>query len=421
MKEIRVGIIGGGMISHRHMTIYSNIQKHAAELGFTAKVVAISEIDEAKLKAWAEKYGFDEKDCYTDFREMLKRDDLDTVDVCVHNNLHAPVSIAVMKAGFDCYCEKPVASNYADAKMMMDCAEKLGRKFHVQISSLMTPQSRVARDMIARGDLGDLYYVNLHFFSQRRRPGYDLPQFTTDFYTKKVAGHGPSIDLGIYLISQILFITGVPELDRVSGFATRGLEYNPAFITDPEGFGVEDFGTAMAKYKNGMTFNLLAASAGHYKDYGMTYVLGSKGGLEITGTDTTGGPFAAAANADAATLFGGHPELKFYGDVNGRLLEYDVNCWENGNYEQRTDPAKWLLYNDNQCMWLAYKLGILDDTTRYNTPNVALNMLKLTDGMFLSSELGREVTADEIVAMSKSMAITEQDIPGGTIHYDLSF
>ena len=45
MKEIRVGIIGGGMISHRHMVVYSNIQRYAEQLGFTAKVVACAEID----------------------------------------------------------------------------------------------------------------------------------------------------------------------------------------------------------------------------------------------------------------------------------------------------------------------------------------------------------------------------------------
>ena len=59
---------------------------------------------------------------------MLKRDDIDTIDVCVHNNLHVPVAIEVMKAGFDCYCEKPAAVTYADAKLMLDCAKEAGQK-----------------------------------------------------------------------------------------------------------------------------------------------------------------------------------------------------------------------------------------------------------------------------------------------------
>ena len=421
MKEIRVGIIGGGMISHRHMTIYENIRKHAAEYGFTAKVVAVAEIDDAVRKAWAEKYGFDEKDMYADFREMLKRDDLDTIDVCVHNNLHAPVSIAVMKAGYDCYCEKPEAATYADARMMIDCAKKLGRKYHVQISSLMNNQTRMARDMIANGELGKLYYANLTMVSRRRRPGYDLPQFTTDFYTKKVAGHGPLIDLGIYLISQLLFVMGMPKLQSVSGFATRGLEYDDRLITDPNGFTVEDLGCALAKFEDGLTFQVLGTSAANINDHMKTYILGSKGGLEIDHADTAGGPFAKAANADAAELSAGDPSLTFYGDMGGKQnVTVDLDCWNQGLYQPRLDP-KMAYYDDNQVMWLAYKCGILDDTTRYNTPEIAAEMLKVTDGLFLSSELGREVTADEIVAMSKSMAITDQETPFGTIHYDMSF
>ena len=413
MKEVRVGIIGAGMISHRHMTIYTHIPN--------AKVVAVSEIIPERLKAFGERYGIPEKDRYQDFREMLKRDDLDTIDVCVHNNLHAPVSIAAMKAGFDVYCEKPIAATSADAQMMIDCAKKLGRKFHVQISSLMNVQTRVARDMIAKGDLGKLYFANLTMLSSRRRPGYDLPQFTTDFYTKEVAGHGPTIDLGVYLISQLLFVMGMPELQSVSGFATRGLEYNPALITDPKGFGVEDFGVCLAKFKNGINLQIQASSAANINDQMKTYILGSKGGLEIIGADTTGGPFARAANADAAALSMGNPSLKFYGNaMGGEVFGVDLNVWNRGREEARIHPEI-SLYDDNQVHWIAYKTGILNDETRYNTPEIAKNMLLVTDGLFLSSELGREVTVDEIKAMVKPMALTEQETPFGTIHYDLSF
>ena len=50
IREVRVGIIGAGQISHRHMNIYSNIQMRARQLGFTAKVVAVAEIDQDVLK-----------------------------------------------------------------------------------------------------------------------------------------------------------------------------------------------------------------------------------------------------------------------------------------------------------------------------------------------------------------------------------
>ncbi len=418
MKEIRVGIIGGGMISHRHMVIYENIRKNAELLGFTAKVVAVAEIIPERLAAWGEQYGFDKKDLYTDFREMLKRDDIDTIDVCVHNNYHTPISIAAMKAGYDVYCEKPAAASYHDAKMMMDCAEKLGRKFHVQISSIMTPQTRVARDMIASGEIGTPYFVNLEQLTRRRRPGYDLPEFASDFYSKRVAGYAAAIDLGIYVVGQILYILGMPKLESVSGFATRGVDIDPRLVTNPDGFGVEDISDGFAKFENGIGFHFLTATAINYKDYAMTYVLGSKGGLEILNTDTVGGKFARPGMGRPA--WGGEPDLKFHGEKQGRFVSIDLNCDENGTIESRID-SKMMMYNDNQIMWLAYKLGILDDTTRYNTPEIALQQLLFTDGIFLSQELGRSVTADEIIATSPKLYIPQQQIGSELVKFDVEF
>lgn len=421
MKEVRVGIIGGGMISHRHMMIYSTIQRRAAELGFTAKVVACCEIDPQRLKQWGEMYGLPEKDLYTDYRQMLKRDDLDTIDVCVHNNLHTPIAIEVMKAGFDCYCEKPEAASYHDAKLMMDCAKKLGRKFHVQMSSIMTPQSRTGRDLIARGQLGAPYYVNLEQCCMRRRPGYDpgLREFTTDFYTKAMAGHGPSIDLGIYVIGQILFMLGLPELESVSGFARQAMELEPKLVANPQGFGVEDICDGFAKFKNGLGFHFLSTSANNAKEYSMTYILGSKGGLEVTDTDMAGGKFARPEGV-TRPMFGEEPNLRYFGNWNGRDVSMDLRCDENGNLEELTNPEI-LLYNDNQAMWLAYKLGILDDTTRYNTPEIAAQQLLFTDGIFLSQQLGRSVTAEEIKSMSPSLFLREQQIGSELVKFDTDF
>lgn len=419
MKEIRVGIIGGGMISHRHMMIYANMQRYAEQLGFTAKVVAIAEVVPERLRAWGERYNIAEKDLYTDFRELLKRDDLDTVDICVHNNLHTPVAIAAMKAGFDCYCEKPAAASYHDAQMMIECAEKLGRKFHVQISSLMTPQTRKAKELIENGKIGTPYFVNLEQCARRRRPGYDLPEFTSDFYSGPMAGHGPSIDLGVYVIGQILHVLGMPKLKSVTGFTRRGVDLDRRLITHPDGFGVEDICDGFAKFENGVGFHYLSTSANNYRDYGMTYILGSKGGLELIDTDTAGGKLARPEGM-SKPLYGGEPELKYHGMADGDIVDIDLNCDENGAMEQRADPQK-LLYNDNQIMWLAYKLGVLDESARYNTPEIAAQQLLFTDGIFLSEQMGREVTVDEIKALSPSLYMKEQQIGNELVRFDTSF
>ena len=65
MKEIRIAIIGTGMISHRHMTVIQNLQKRGQAL----KVVAAAEIDKNKLEAFGKQYGIPEENLYQDFRE----------------------------------------------------------------------------------------------------------------------------------------------------------------------------------------------------------------------------------------------------------------------------------------------------------------------------------------------------------------
>jgi predicted dehydrogenase len=419
MKELRVGMIGCGDISHRHMMIYASIQKRAETLGFTAKVVAVAEVRPDRLKAWGEQYGFDSKDLYTDYRELLKRGDIDTIDVCAHNNLHVPISIEAMKAGLDVYCEKPSAASYRDAKMMVDCAAKLGRKYHVQMSSLMTNQTRKIKSLIENGDIGVPYYVNLEQCSARRRPGYDLPMYSNDFYSKRMAGHGPSIDMGVYLIGQILFVLGTPTLKSVTGFARQAMELDQRLVSNPDGFGVEDIADGFAKFENGVGFHFLASSANNYKDYSFTYILGSKGGLELIDTDTIGGKLANRGFARLGERFMA-PNVKFYGRMGQHDVHIDFDCDRNQDIEERLDP-KMLMYNDNQVMWLAYKLGILDDNTRYNTPEIAMQQLMFTDGLFLSEELGRTVTADEILAMSPTLYVTEQEIDGKLHKFDLEF
>ena len=76
-KELRIAIIGCGMISHRHMTVIENLNKR----GYNLRVVAAAEIDKEKLEKWGKQYGVAEENLYQDFREMLKRDDIDVISL----------------------------------------------------------------------------------------------------------------------------------------------------------------------------------------------------------------------------------------------------------------------------------------------------------------------------------------------------
>ena len=419
MKELRIGIIGCGMISHRHMTVIENLKA----LGYNLKVVAAAEVKKDRLMAWGKQYGLDEKDLYQDFREMLKRDDIDEVEVCVHNNLHTSVATAVMAAGFPCYSEKPMAASYADAKILYDAQKKYGQKLAIQISSIYNPQTRIAKKMIAEGKLGEIYHVRSVGHRRQGRPGYDMPFFSRDFIDPNIGVHGPLFDLGIYHLAQMLYVLGMPELESVYGFQSSRYWTHPAIdkITNRTA-PVEDLGVGMARFKGDICMDIYEDWAIHMEDIGCTFIAGSLGGLKFTDVDQTGGPMAVP---EGGQIMGGgdlqKPRLTYYGiNEDNQLFTTQLDCALVDTYglQESLIHPELEMYNDNQLQWYSYLRGILTDETRIDSPYIAMQTALLSEGVVLSNELGRSVTVDEIKKMAKSIAIRDQETPFGTIHYD---
>ena len=421
-KEIRVAIIGTGAISRRHMTVWGHLPQ--------VKVVAAAEIDLPKLKAWGEKYHFDEKDLYTDFREMLKRDDIDAVDVCVHNNLHTPIAMAVMKAGYPCYSEKPMSASYFDSKLLYDCSKATGQKLAIQISSLYTGQTFIAKQLIDEGKLGDIYHARVCMMYHRRRNCFDRGSMTAtkDFQNKAMAGYGQFIDLGIYHFGQMLFLLGLPELDCVLGNLYNKVHRYNDWWDSTHPMGVEDMGCGYATFKGGLSLEMMEAAASNVAGLGYdgrddNYINGSKGGLIYAAADAMGGDWAMSGIGMGGP--GGVPEalqpkLRFQGlDEHGYEIRTDYQAYYN-QQDLKTYRPELMKYFDNQLHWYSYLVGDLTDETRYDSPRIGMNVSLLCDGVIQSSELGRAVTADEIKANSKSLAIWKQETPWGVFDYDAS-
>lgn len=391
MKEIRVAIIGTGVISHQHMERYGKIPN--------AKVVAACDIDKKKLETWGEKYQI--KDLYTYYRQLLKRDDIDAVDVCLHNNLHVPMSLEVLRAGKHCYCEKPMAGSYADAKHLYEEARKTGKELSIHLDFLFRPQSRIARKMVENGELGLVYHARSVGLRRCMRPGLDVPPpaFSRDFLTKRWAGHGALYDMGVYHISQLLYILGTPKLERVTGHTYQKVPYlgKPAA---EGGMEVEELGIGLATYENGLTLDVIESWAIHMDELGPAFLVGDKGGLKLTEDDMVWGKPA--------------PGLKFLTTKDLANVDINLKAAENGMSEVFRNPDARFLADDQAC-WIAYLSGELKE--RYDTAWLALQTMLVSEGIFLSGELKREVTADEIESLSQSTAVVEQETEWGTFRY----
>src|SRR6187401_2160365 len=92
-RTIRIGVIGTGQRGQQHLESYQDIPG--------AEIVAVADIDEPLVQEFAEKFKIPH--AYNNYPELLQRDDIEAVDICHHNNLHRPATVAAMEARKDVY------------------------------------------------------------------------------------------------------------------------------------------------------------------------------------------------------------------------------------------------------------------------------------------------------------------------------
>lgn len=361
--EVNLGIIGAGQIAKIHLKKYQDVPG--------ARIVAVCDIDEAEARRAAEPYGVPH--VCTRFRDVLAMEEIAAVDVCLHNNLHAPVSIAAMEAGKHVYCEKPLAGSYVDATRMVEAAGKTGRMLSMQVATLFAVETRAAKRLIDDGHLGRLYYAKSSYYRRRGRPFVD-GYGTSSFVQRDVASGGALYDMGVYHIAQILYLLGNPEVRTISG-ATH--QETPMYEhRRSEGrYDVEELGVALVRLAGGVTFFLEEAWAIHLGGTDGSKIAGSKGGLTLD-------PFALHTTMSDMEL-----------DAAFALGQADTR-WG------RVFPET-LAYKSPQHHWVAALRG---EVELLPTAQIGLSTMLVSEGVYLSQKLGREVTPDEILANSVSTA-----------------
>jgi len=267
MNKARVAVIGNGIIGETHIQNYKAIND--------CEIVAICDINEERLNYIGDKY--DIKKRFTHIGKMLLEDNIDAVDVCLHNNLHAPVTNAVLNSGRNAYCEKPMAGSYADALSMYETAQKTGKKLHIQLALLYEDATKSAKTYIDKGYLGKVYHVRSSGFRRRGRPFVD-GYATKEFVNSHTASHGALFDMGVYRMSQLLYLTGLPKLERVVGKVYQEIEVDEKRKIE-SGFDVEELGTGYAVYEKNMTLDVIESWAIHMGHLGQSMIAGDRGGI----------------------------------------------------------------------------------------------------------------------------------------------
>src|SRR5262245_4991118 len=113
-------MIGYGFMAKAHSNAYAQVN-HFFDLPTHPVLKAVCARTLDTVKPFADRWGYESVE--TDWRKLIERKDIDLVDICVPNNLHAEIATAAAKAGKMILCEKPLAMNGPEGLKMVEAVE----------------------------------------------------------------------------------------------------------------------------------------------------------------------------------------------------------------------------------------------------------------------------------------------------------
>lgn len=236
---IRIGLIGCGKIAQAHIHGY----RAASDL---ARVVICCDEWSAELaQSTADSLG---ADATTRWQDVIERSDVDAISLCMPHHMHRDIAVAAAEAGKHVLVEKPMAMNLAEARQMVEAAERAGIVLMAGQNQRFMEEHRQIKQLIDDGAIGRVVAVR-----------FDCNQFLKRMYpegswmfSKEKTGGGMVICTSVHKLDLLRYLFG--EIARVSAFVGHtGLNYD---------MDNEDIAAMIVEFENGIIgegFYLFAA------------------------------------------------------------------------------------------------------------------------------------------------------------------
>ncbi|MEV4174449.1 Gfo/Idh/MocA family oxidoreductase [Nonomuraea sp. NPDC049709] len=204
---IGVGMVGYAFMGRVHSQAWRSVGAFF-DLPLAPHMAVLSGRSKERTEAAAAQLGW--ADIETDWRELVKRDDVQIVDICTPGDSHAEIAIAALEAGKHVLCEKPLANTVAEAEAMVAAAASATGKSMVAFNYRRVPAVALARRFVEEGRIGEVRHVRAAYLQD----WIIDPEFPLVWRLQKdKAGAGALGDIGSHIIDAAQFITG----ERVVG------------------------------------------------------------------------------------------------------------------------------------------------------------------------------------------------------------
>jgi predicted dehydrogenase len=308
-ETIGVGMLGYGFMGKAHSNAYKTMPYMAWPPPYVPQLVAIAGRNEEAVSEAARRYGFE--GYVTDWHALVDDDRIQVFDNAGPNNLHIEPSVAAAEAGKHVICEKPLGRDAGESYDAWKRVDSAGVKHMCAFNYRFVPAVRLAREMIAAGELGDIFHFRGRYL-QEWIVDADFPMVWR--LSKDVAGSGALGDLGAHVIDLSRYLLG-QEVESVSAL-TR------TFVEEREGqkVDVDDAFEAAVRFSDGVVGTLEASRFCPGRKNALSFEInGSKGSIAFD---------LERLNELQVHLTGSKPGEQVQGFRNVLVSEADHPFWE---------------------------------------------------------------------------------------------
>jgi len=202
---VRVAVIGCG--AHAQVAHIPALKQNRL-----VNLVALCDTDVRKVNHLCTLHGIPRH--YVDFDDLKIDEDIDAVVIATPNHLHAPMAVAAMEYGKDVLCEMPLGLNAEEARLMVETAQREGRKFMPCLNTRLRPDVQTIGKFINEGELGQLYYCKTGWL--RSRSSWSLEGWRGQ---RLRSGGGAFLGLGTALLDFSLWLLSPGRPVSITGVA----------------------------------------------------------------------------------------------------------------------------------------------------------------------------------------------------------
>ncbi|HEY2261819.1 MAG TPA: Gfo/Idh/MocA family oxidoreductase [Streptosporangiaceae bacterium] len=200
-----VGMVGYAFMGAAHSQAWRTAP-HVFDLPLRPAMAVLCGRNAAAVRAAADRLGWAATE--TDWQALIKRDDVQLVDVCTPGEFHAEVAIAALEAGKHVLCEKPLANTLAEAEAMSaaaDLAAAGGVRAMTGFNYRRVPAIALARQLVTDGRIGAIRHVRATYLQDWL---VDPQSPLTWRLQRERAGSGALGDLGAHIVDLAQYLTG---------------------------------------------------------------------------------------------------------------------------------------------------------------------------------------------------------------------